>query len=459
MHGRKVWWLVALAATAGAVTLSLSRGQERSKTGSDAGPAPLTLELSPAQSTQGANVPPSGPDLSKYNPLQKQMYLSASRGADWLARANRSDGRFVYGYLPALKANLEGDHYLRQVGAAVALAREARFTGNERHAAIARQTVLTLLLDTTIDTQSRLSATAASSDPGVSTEGKTPMANRYTTFPSILVNRLAAAGLLVLAINELPSPGEDLLQQSEQLCAFIGQQQRADGSLCYNDAQPDTPPEPAAIAEDPDGINYYPGEALYGLMRSYQRRPAAWKTSAVRKALNYYFPWWRAHKNMALVPWHTAAYAEAFLLTKDQAFADAVNEMSDWICSLQYVSLDPRHPFWAGGFMSWVDGKPAPTVPQVSSASYAEGLAEACRLAREIGDVTRYKRYRESLERALQFLATLQYSDATTQHFADWYRPTLLGGFFASHQDGNLRIDYTQHAVCAMVQYLAYVGD
>src|SRR5436309_9431519 len=155
--------------------------------------------MSPERAKQDTSTR-SSPNLSTYNPLQKQMYLSASRGADWLARANRSDGRFVYGYLPALKANLEGDHYLRQVGAAVALAREARFTGNERHAAIARQAVLTLLLETTVE------------------DGRV----RYTTLPSTVVNRLAAAGLLVLAINELPSPGEDLLQQSEQLCAFIG---------------------------------------------------------------------------------------------------------------------------------------------------------------------------------------------------------------------------------------------
>jgi hypothetical protein len=430
MHGRKAWWLVALIVAGGMVCLSLTWAQDRS--------APLTLELTPAQRAAAeSSTPRANPDLSKYGPLQKQMYVSAQRGADWLQRANRVDGGFVYGYVPALRANLEGDHYLRQVGAAIALAREARFTGNERHAAVARQAVLTLLLETSVDAD----------NPRV----------RHTTPPSTVINRLAAAGLLVLAINELPSPAEDLLQQSEQLCAFIGQQLRPDGSLSYHD-------QPAAgssltTSEDVEGINYYPGEALDGLMRSQQRRPAEWKTALVRKALSYYLPWWREHKNMALVPWHTAAYVEAFLATKDSLFADAVYEMSDWICSLQYVSLDPRHPLWTGGFMSWVDGKPAPTPPQVSSASYAEGLAEACRLARETGDVTRYKRYREALERALQFLTTLQYTDGNTQHFADWYRPTLLGGFFASHQDGNLRIDYTQHAVGAMVQYLTYAVD
>jgi hypothetical protein len=34
-----------------------------------------------------------------------------------------------------------------------------------------------------------------------------------------------------------------------------------------------------------------------------------------------------------------------------------------------------------------------------------------------------------------------------------------VGGFHASHQDGNLRIDYNQHAVSTMVQYLTYVTD
>jgi hypothetical protein len=133
--------------------------------------------------------------------------------------------------------------------------------------------------------------------------------------------------------------------------------------------------------------------------------------------------------------------------------------MNDWLCSLQYVQLDPRQPLWFGGFMGWLDGKPAPVEPQAGSAAYAESLADACRVARKSGDLARYQRYREALERCLQFVATLQYTDASTQHFMNWYRPRLVGGFHASHQDGNLRIDYAQHAVCALVQYLEYVAD
>ena len=37
-------------------------------------------------------------------------------------------------------------------------------------------------------------------------------------------------------------------------------------------------------------------------------------------------------------------------------------------------------------------------------------------------------------------------------------RDEVRGAFFASHQDGNLRMDYTQQSVCALLQFLAYEG-
>ena len=64
-------------------------------------------------------------------------------------------------------------------------------------------------------------------------------------------------------------------------------------------------------------------------MVSQQLRPAPWKLEAVRKAVAFYVPWWRAHKTPALVGGHTAAYAEAYLLTAEKPFADAVCEEGD----------------------------------------------------------------------------------------------------------------------------------
>src|SRR5262249_58962041 len=102
----------------------------------------------------------------------------------------------------------------------------------------------------------------------------------------------------------------------------------------------------------------------------------------------------------------------------------------------------------------WLVCKACQTAPTIDSAEFAESLADACRLGKAAGDVQRFERYRGALESALRFLTLLQYNEASARHFADWYRPAVVGGFHASLQDGNLRIDYNQHAVSALTQYL-----
>src|SRR5262249_25706762 len=128
-------------------------------------------------------------------------------------------GRFVDGWVTALNEKLEGDSFLRQAGAAFALARVARFTGEESYNALAKQAILYLLDATDVDAKD---ATM-----------------RYTPMPSLVLNRLGAAAWLVLAINELPAPTAEMLEKSEQLCNFIRHQARPDGSLSCRDAVDD----------------------------------------------------------------------------------------------------------------------------------------------------------------------------------------------------------------------------
>ncbi|HEY7155997.1 MAG TPA: hypothetical protein VH575_18685 [Gemmataceae bacterium] len=420
---------VVLLVVAAVMTFSLTRGQDRvPSTARAKSDTPATTAKPPA-----TPAPPSRPparDFSKLGTLQNEMLGSCQRGADWLFRVNGVKGRFVNGYLPALKTQMEGDNYLRQASAAFALARAARFLGEERYAARAAQAILTLLDETVTD----------SADPVC----------RHTVLPSMVVNRLGAAGLLVLAINELPAPQPDLLEKSEQLCNWIRRQARADGSLRCNDAVEND----KAAADDADSVNKYTGLALYAVLRSQKHRPADWKTELARKAAAYYRPWWKAHRAMIFVPWHTAACAEAYMQTKDAAFAEFVFEMNDWLCRLQYDQIDPQRLTWYGGFMSWADGKAVDAPPTIVSAVYAESLAQACRTARAGSDPAHHQHYTEAAERCLQFVVRLQYTDANAQHFADWYRPRLVGAFHASFQDGNLRIDYTQHALSALIAYL-----
>jgi hypothetical protein len=128
------------------------------------------------------------------------------------------------------------------------------------------------------------------------------------------------------------------------------------------------------------------------------------------------------------------------------------------LCGLQYDRLDPRHPDWWGGFMGCQEGKIVQQTPDITTAAIAEALAVACRVAQHIGDPKRFERYNGTLELAIQFVMRLQYTQSNTRHFADWYRAKLIGGFHASQQDGNLRIDYAQHAVRAMALYAMCLG-
>ena len=73
--------------------------------------------------------------------------------------------------------------------------------------------------------------------------------------------------------------------------------------------------------------------------------------------------------------------------------------------------------------------------------------------ARE-GDLQRLTRYSRALESGLQFVLTLQYTEARTQHFVEGFRPAIVGAFHASGQDGKIRVDFTQHTVSALVRHL-----
>src|SRR5262245_6530005 len=199
-------WLISigllLVATIGGIaTLSWTKGQNPP---GNPTPTPLT-PIIPKTAPQPANtvtpatfVAPAASkplhDLSQMPAFTRQVHTSALRGAEWLHGVNSPvTGRFIYGWVTALNVPLEGDHFLHQAGATFALARAARYFGDERYTLKARQAVLSLMAETTTDP----------SNPTC----------RHTTFPAIAVNRLAAAGLLLMAIHELPAPADDLLKQ------------------------------------------------------------------------------------------------------------------------------------------------------------------------------------------------------------------------------------------------------
>jgi hypothetical protein len=448
MHNRVVWLTVlTVVAAGGLMTWSLTRGLEAAPQ-KNLAPRTKSSKQQVQQGTEDSSESAVGsvplipdkerksppPDENTGNPLRQQMMLSAQRGGDWLFRMNDVDGRFLSGFNPALNLDIEGIHFLSQAGAAFTLARIARLTKEERYAARATQAIILLLGETTTDAK----------DARI----------RYTSLPSALLNRLGSAGLLILAVNELPAPQKDVLDQSEQLCNFIRTQVRSDGSLNCSEAADSS----KAIASQREAEVVSAAQALYGLAISQRHRPASWKIEVLRGACSHYSTNWKNQKSIPCLPFLAGAFSESFQQSKETLFADCIFQMCDWLAGLQFERLDPIHPDWWGGFMACQDGKSVSQSPDITTASAAEALVEGCRLAQLKADPKRHERYKSTVELALQFVTRLQYSQANTKHFADWYRAKLLGGFHASQQDGTLRLEYAQHAVSALSQYVQVMG-
>jgi hypothetical protein len=376
--------------------------------------------------------------LSKFEPLAAFPAVTqfAVRGvllgSNWMARMSQPHGRFLHGYLPALRQSMAGDHDLRQAQAALAMAQAAKFGGDAKQAAVASQAVLGLLAST-------------KPDPA-------DASCRVPVQSSFVCNRVAFAATVALAIYELPAPGDALLDDAERLCAFLRRQLRADGSVHYTDGPADNPPQ-----IDPAGLNEYPGVALHALALSNRFRPAEWKKEAVRKGVVHYHAAFRTKPHPMLAATVTPVATELYLQTKLNEAATAALEMNDWLCGLQIPATDPRTPQWAGGFRAWADGKPADAPPGAAETGrYVQSLACAYHLTRLTGDLTREAKYRPAVADAVQFLLGLQFLEANTRHFENSFRAQMLiGAFHLSPTDGDIRIDATACAVTGLLRFLS----
>jgi hypothetical protein len=396
--------------------------------------APQPLPVTPA-----AAMPPAAANeipLNRFNPLSAFPQQTQSAvdgvllGADWITRMNQPNGRFLFGYNPALRQPLMGDHDLKQARGALALAQAAKFGGDEKQAAIASQAILTLLASTRVDP--------------TDTKCRVPLQS------SLICNRVGFAAIVALAIYELPAADAKLIDQAEQLCVFLQKQCKPDGSVHYTDGANDVPTQ-----LDPMGFNEYPGAALHAIVVSNRVRPAAWKTEVVKKGMEFYRAAFRAKPHPMLAATIVPACTELYLQTKLADAATAVYEMNDWLCGLQIAGNDPRLPQWAGGFRGVVDGRLADVPPGPETGLIVQSLACACQLTRLTPDLERNAKYKGAILDAVQFLTGTQYLEANTRHFENTFRvKMLIGGFHLSPADGNLRIDATATAVTGLLQFL-----
>ncbi len=187
-------------------------------------------------------------------------------------------------------------------------------------------------------------------------------------------------------------------------------------------------------------VDYYPGEAMLALMKLYEKTQDQKYKTSVANAFSYYRNYWRNNKNTAFIPWQTQVYFLLYTTTKDPALADFVFEMNDWLIDNHQIQESANSEF-IGGFPK--------DYPRNQSSSYLEGINDAYVLASMVGDENHKKKYGHSLKIGTKFILRTQ----ATKNNVNYKNPKrAMGGFRYSLANDSQRIDYTQHAIMALLK-------
>lgn len=252
-------------------------------------------------------------------------------------------------------------------------------------------------------------------------------------------------GLVALMSLEAVRPGFTAMDDLRALGRFLAFMQRADGSFFSKYI-----PSEGGRWDEWHSL-FYPGEAALGLIMLYEKdRSASW-LAAASKALAFLA---RSRQGEPDIPTdHWALLATARLLSIGTGELPVSRELlirhAAQICEaiLHGQIDDPQRPEYAGGFVP--DGRITPTSTRL------EGLLAALSFLPEHDDLRR--RTEAAVDRGTAFLLRAQ---VTEGEFAGAFPGAIkrIEGVDLRTDEFNrrateVRIDYVQHALSALIQY------
>jgi hypothetical protein len=369
---------------------------------------------------------PQGFLLERGNVYVKPTEVTASavRGAarlatDWLAANVALDGALPYGYRPSELKPLEGVNRVRQWMASIALERAAAPRLDPEIWELAERN-LAFNMATTFRQEGPLGTIIG---PG----------NEVS---------LGSVSLAALALAESHAGARYAAEQAA-LAATIDQLHQDKGAF-RTFLRP--------TMRD-DNQNFYPGEALLYWATLYERQPDPALLSRFMAAFRHYRQWHRDHRNPAFIGWHTQADYKVWRVTRDPELRDFVFEMNDWLLGQQQWAMPTEYRDLMGRFYAPGSGYGPPHAS--STGIYLEGLADAFRMARDVGDTKRAEVYRIAILRGLREVLQLQFTDDIDMFYVpQGFRKYVRGGIRTTEYDNTIRIDNVQHNLMAMLNVL-----
>lgn len=183
--------------------------------------------------------------------------------------------------------------------------------------------------------------------------------------------------------------------------------------------------------------DYFPGQVLLALAAACEANAAEIDRERLQRSFHYYRHRFRYKRHFGQVTWLLQAFSKWWQVTKEQAFADFVFEIADWLLGYQQEKT--------GAFIN----DHQPDTPGYTTAVYLEGLAAALCLAAASGDNARLTAYDRAFTAGVAFLDRLviQPRDQSLLPNGDF----ALGGLRQGLYSSEIRTDFVQHSLSALL--------
>lgn len=193
---------------------------------------------------------------------------------------------------------------------------------------------------------------------------------------------------------------------------------------------------------DPQPI-YFPGEATLALVNLYEKtKDERWLTAAKKAADRQVEAF---NKSGTPDNWEIQVMSRLYRITRDDRYRDAGIRMANYNVEHQYDPARAAEKFkdYYGGFDN---ARPPRATP---AASRTEAMDEAYELAVAAGDAAAEKRFGDAVIWASWFIMNNQFNAANS-----YFLPApekALGGVRGGLTANDIRIDYDQHAIMALL--------
>lgn len=366
-------------------------------------------------------------------PASEALAKAIASAAAYLADQIQPNGRFIYRRHPRRTYNPRKYNLLRHAGSVYALARYERDTGNRAHRPALLRAVRYL---------HRVIFGPLPEAPGAQPLWSVPeVVGRQADTP--LQAKLGGAGLALIALTEVEGlcPGTTPRATLRALARFICFMQKPDGTF-YSKYY-------AGAGRDDRWVSlYYPGEAMLGLLRLYRLDgETQWLETAQRgmAALAH------TREGAADVPpdhWALLATGELLALWPQTGLGLEERRRVEQhaLQIVDFMSREFEQAAAAGALAGCFDtkGRVCPTATRLEGLqAIRKALPESALAARQLEN---------TIAAGIAFLLAHQIRSGPR---AGGFPRAVTSAPAADPRAAEIRIDYVQHALCALLQYRA----